>query len=133
MRSMPKLRSVVFDDVLFCDRLTEAGPPRADATEESMIMEVPGVAGVDSLGAGVARHLVEDGRDLLLPFGVDFGDSRDDNLFGLLNFWVELNNWLQKRTTAGTLTIRRVFVPFSFGATAYFFFLLDDFDVHSSG
>src|SRR5215472_11127216 len=85
-------------DVLFGDRLPEAGPAgagikfrrraekgivAADAAEQTLRVQVPILAGESALGAGVPRDIILLGCQLGLPFGVglyNFGHALRTNL-----------------------------------------------------
>jgi hypothetical protein len=95
------------DDVLLGNRFPKAGPASSrvelgvgakegvvatDATEDSVIVEIPRAAGVGSLGRGLPSYRVGDGGELLTPFGVGLDHTRDGDLASGLAVGSKLND-----------------------------------------
>jgi len=90
---------VYLDDVLFRDRLPETWPARtgfklrlraengvvaANAAIETVVVVVPGAAGIGTLRACTTGHFEGDGSELLLPVRVGANDLRNYDLTGRL-------------------------------------------------
>ena len=95
------------DDILLGDRLPEAWPSRArlklgfrtkdgiiaaDATIETVIVIVPGAAGIGTFRASVPGHFKRNRGKFLFPFGVGSNDSRNRSLSRRLAIIGELDD-----------------------------------------